>query len=70
MRALKSIDLTFICMNLSYTMSVNQAAQGVLAFKPGIVYPYHYRVQNGLSDVNGFKKANLLRRQRTFAGNG
>ncbi|MBC6698966.1 MBL fold metallo-hydrolase [Hymenobacter puniceus] len=56
MRALKGIDVAFVCMNLPYTMDVNQAAQGVLAFKPGIVYPYHYRGQNGLSDVDGFRK--------------
>jgi len=57
MRALKGIDVAFVCMNLPYTMDVNQAAQGVLAFKPGIVYPYHYRGQDGLSDVEEFKKA-------------
>jgi L-ascorbate metabolism protein UlaG (beta-lactamase superfamily) len=56
MRALKNIDVAFVCMNLPYTMDVNQAAQGVLAFKPAIVYPYHYRGQNGLSDVANFKK--------------
>ncbi|MDU0370206.1 MBL fold metallo-hydrolase [Hymenobacter endophyticus] len=56
MRALKGIDVAFVCMNLPYTMDVQQAAQGVLAFKPGIVYPYHYRGQNGLSDVASFKK--------------
>ncbi|MGI4874581.1 MAG: MBL fold metallo-hydrolase [Janthinobacterium lividum] len=56
MRALQHIDVAFVCMNLPYTMDVNQAAQGVLAFKPGIVYPYHYRGQNGLSDVAAFKK--------------
>ncbi|GAB3245019.1 MBL fold metallo-hydrolase [Hymenobacter seoulensis] len=56
MRALKNIDVAFVCMNLPYTMDVNQAAQGVLAFKPGIVYPYHYRGQNGLSDVSSFQK--------------
>jgi len=56
MRALKGIDVAFVCMNLPYTMDVNQAAQGVLAFKPGIVYPYHYRGKDGLSDVASFKK--------------
>lgn len=56
MRALKNIDVAFICMNLPYTMDINQAAQAVLAFKPRIVYPYHYRGQQGLSDVEGFKK--------------
>jgi len=52
MRALKNIDIAFVCMNLPYTMPVEQAAQGVLAFKPKIVYPYHYRGQ----DVNVFKQ--------------
>ncbi len=56
MRALQNIDVAFVCMNLPYTMDVNQAAQGVLAFKPAIVYPYHYRGQNGLSDVASFKQ--------------
>jgi len=46
MRALKNIDIAFVCMNLPYTMPVEQAAEGVLAFKPKIVYPYHYRGQN------------------------
>jgi hypothetical protein len=27
-----------------------------LAFKPVIVYPYHYRGQNGLSDTEAFKR--------------
>ncbi|AYA37040.1 MBL fold metallo-hydrolase [Hymenobacter oligotrophus] len=56
MRALKNIDVAFVCMNLPYTMDVQQAAQGVLAFRPSIVYPYHYRGQNGLSDVAAFKQ--------------
>lgn len=51
MRSLKNIDIAFVCMNLPYTMDVNQAAQAVLAFKPKVVYPYHYRGQ----DVNTFK---------------
>jgi len=51
MRALKNIDIAFVCMNLPYTMSVETAAQGVLAFKPKVVYPYHYRGQ----DTNKFK---------------
>lgn len=55
MRSLKDIDVAFVCMNLPYTMDVKEAADAVLAFKPKIVYPYHYRGQNGLSDVNAFK---------------
>jgi L-ascorbate metabolism protein UlaG (beta-lactamase superfamily) len=55
MRALKNIDIAFVCMNLPYTMDVKEAADAVLAFVPKIVYPYHYRGKNGLSDVNAFK---------------
>lgn len=56
MRQLKDIDVAFVCMNLPYTMDVNQAASAVLEFKPKIVYPYHFRGQGGFSDVNTFKK--------------
>ncbi len=55
MRALKNIDVAFVCMNLPYTMDIKEAADAVLDFKPKIVYPYHYRGRGGLSDVNGFK---------------
>jgi len=56
MRALKNIDIAFVCMNLPYTMEVEQAADAVLAFKPVVVYPYHYRGQGGLSDTHAFKE--------------
>lgn len=52
MRALKNIDVAFVCMNMPYTMDVQQAASAVLAFKPKIVYPFHYRG----SDIEAFKK--------------
>jgi L-ascorbate metabolism protein UlaG (beta-lactamase superfamily) len=55
MRALTGIDIAFVCMNLPYTMDVNEAADAVLAFKPRIVYPYHYRGQGGFSDIAAFK---------------
>jgi L-ascorbate metabolism protein UlaG (beta-lactamase superfamily) len=54
MRSLKGIDAAFVCMNLPYTMDVDHAAQAVLAFKPKIVYPYHYRGKE-MSDVEKFK---------------
>lgn len=56
MRALKNIDKAFICMNLPYTMTVESAADAVLAFKPKQVYPYHYRGNPDVSDVAKFKK--------------
>lgn len=52
MRALKGIDVAFVCMNLPYTMTVEQAASAVRQFRPKVVYPYHYRG----SDLNKFKE--------------
>ena len=46
MRALKNIDIAFIPMNLPYTMPPSEAAECAKAFKPKVVYPYHYRGQN------------------------
>jgi L-ascorbate metabolism protein UlaG (beta-lactamase superfamily) len=51
MRALTGIEVAFLPMNLPYTMSIEQAAEAVKAFKPKIVYPYHSRG----SDVEQFK---------------
>jgi L-ascorbate metabolism protein UlaG (beta-lactamase superfamily) len=56
MRALENIDVAFVPMNLPYTMDINQAASAVLEFKPKVIYPYHYRGTQGLSDVEAFKK--------------
>lgn len=56
MRELRGIDVAFVCMNLPYTMDINQAADAVLEFKPKIVYPYHYRGNPDMSDVEAFKK--------------
>jgi len=55
MRALTDIDVALIPMNPPYTMTVDEAAEAVLAFKPKQAYPYHYRSPDGLSDVNRFK---------------
>ncbi len=41
MRALKVGDAAFICMNLPFTMTVDQAASAAREFRPGRVYPYH-----------------------------
>ncbi len=56
MRALKNIDVAFVCMNQPFTMTIDQAADAVLVFKPTIVYPFHFRGQGGFSDVSAFKK--------------
>ena len=52
MRALKKIDVAFVCMNLPYTMTPAQAADAVREFKPKTVYPYPYQG----SDTAKFKK--------------
>lgn len=56
MRTLKEIDIAFICMNKPFTMDINQAAGAVLAFKPAIVYPFHFRQPGGYSNVNEFAR--------------
>ncbi len=55
MRSLKNIRAAFICMNLPYTMTVEQAASAVNEFKPEVVYPFHYRGKDGFSDVKKFR---------------
>lgn len=56
MRNLEGIDVALIPMNLPYTMTVEDAADGVLAFAPKKVIPYHFRGQDGFADVEKFKK--------------
>jgi L-ascorbate metabolism protein UlaG (beta-lactamase superfamily) len=53
MKALRNIDVAFVCMNLPFTMTPEAAAEAVRAFHPAVVYPYHYRG----SDTNAFAKA-------------
>jgi len=45
MKALTDIDVAFLPMNLPYTMTPAEAADCAKAFKPKVVYPYHYRGQ-------------------------
>jgi L-ascorbate metabolism protein UlaG (beta-lactamase superfamily) len=52
MRALKNIDVAFVCMNLPYTMTPEEAAAGVKAFHPKVAIPYHYKG----SDLSVFQK--------------
>lgn len=46
MRALKKIDVAFVCMNLPYTMAPEEAAECVRDFRPKVVIPYHHRGSN------------------------
>ena len=45
-KALPSIDVAFLCMNLPYTMPPSEAGECVRAFKPKVLYPYHFRDSN------------------------
>jgi len=42
MKALQNIDCAFLPMNLPYTMSPAMVADAAKAFKPKVLYPYHY----------------------------
>jgi L-ascorbate metabolism protein UlaG (beta-lactamase superfamily) len=42
MKELKGIDIAFLPMNLPYTMTPEMVADAAKAFKPKILYPYHY----------------------------
>jgi L-ascorbate metabolism protein UlaG (beta-lactamase superfamily) len=48
MKALEGIDIAFLPMNLPYTMTPEMVADAAKAFKPKILYPYHY----GKSDTS------------------
>ena len=41
-RALRDIDIAFVCVNQPYTMTPEQATAAIKALKPQIYYPYHY----------------------------
>ena len=57
MRSLPNIDVAFLCMNIPFTMTPAEATNAVRAFRPNVVYPYHYRDQNGaLTNAGYFKQ--------------
>lgn len=55
---LANIDIAFIPMNLPYTEDAAAAAKWVKDFKPKMVFPYHYRGQDGsFPDMAAFSNA-------------
>ncbi|UCC84306.1 MAG: MBL fold metallo-hydrolase [Gemmatimonadota bacterium] len=48
MMALEDIDIAFLPMNLPYTMTPEMVAEAARAFRPKILYPYHF----GSTDPN------------------
>ena len=55
MKALGGIDVAFLPMNLPYTMTPEMAADAARAFKPAILYPYHYGETDTAELVNLLK---------------
>jgi len=55
MKALKNIEVAFLPMNLPYTMTPEMVADAAKAFRPGILYPYHY------GDTNTEELINLMK---------
>ena len=51
LRALKDIDVAFICVNQPYTMTPDEAVEAVEAIRPAIYYPYHYGQVDEPTDV-------------------
>jgi len=58
MKALRNIDYAFLPMNLPYTMTPEMVADAVKAFKPRVLYPYHF------GDTNTAQLVELLRNDR------
>jgi L-ascorbate metabolism protein UlaG (beta-lactamase superfamily) len=72
MRVLEQTDIAFVCINLPYTMDINQAASALLDFEPRVVYPYHYRGQDTEAFkmlVNNQSKNIEVRLKDWYAGN-
>lgn len=42
MKALERIDVAFLPMNLPFTMTPEMLADAAKAFRPAVLYPYHY----------------------------
>lgn len=58
MKALRNIDAAFLPMNLPFTMTPEMVADAAKAFRPKILYPYHY----GDTDVQ--KLVSLLKDEK------
>ncbi|MBN1291757.1 MAG: MBL fold metallo-hydrolase [Candidatus Latescibacteria bacterium] len=58
MKALQNIDIAFLPMNLPYTMTPEMVADAARAFRPKILYPYHY------GDTDTSKLTELLKENK------
>ena len=58
MKALRAIDAAFLPMNLPYTMDPEQVADAARAFRPKVLYPYHF------GDTDTSRLVRLLRAEK------
>ena len=58
MKALQGIDAAFLPMNLPYTMDPEQVADAARAFRPKVLYPYHF------GDTDASRLARLLQAEK------
>ena len=58
MKALKNIEAAFLPMNLPYTMSPEMVVDAARAFKPRVLYPYHYGQEN-ITEMAGLLKTEI-----------
>jgi len=59
MKALRNINVAFLPMNLPYTMTPEMVADAARAFKPEILYPYHFGETNTSQLVNLLKGSGI-----------
>ena len=64
MKNLKNIFVAFLPMNLPYTMTPAMVADAARAFKPAILYPYHYGDTNTAEIINLLKNTDIIIRIR------
>lgn len=66
MKALTNIDVAFLPMNVPYTMTPAMVADAAKAFKPKILYPYHYGDTNPQELVKLLKGTDIQVRIRNL----
>ncbi len=67
-KSLQNISIAFVAMNPPKTMTTVEAAACVQAFRPAIVYPYHYRGSNTQEFVDALKGIPVEVRLRRLEG--
>ena len=60
MKSLRNIDIAFLPMNIPYTMTPEMVADAARAFRPKILYPYHF------GQTNSQKLIDLLKDEKNI----